>query len=182
MVVAGRYAKSLLQLAVEKGQLEKVYADMQQVQDVYEKNKDFRNFLNSPVIKTDKKTAVLKEIFGGTSELSLSFLTILANKRRENYLGDIAKEFIAQYKEHKNILTAVITSATGIDDSVRKKVMELVKQTAKGEVELVEKTDKDLIGGFVLKIGDKQLDTSVAKKLNDLRKNFTDNAYLPKLN
>ncbi|MGZ3863574.1 MAG: ATP synthase F1 subunit delta [Bacteroidia bacterium] len=180
MIVATRYAKSLLQLAVEKGQLEKVYADMQLVTDICEKNKDFVNFINSPIINSDKKQAVLKEVLkNNVSEITLGFFDVLAAKRRENYIAEIAKAFAAQYKEHKNILTAVITSAAGIDSTVKTKVLELVKQTTKGEVELVEKIDKDLIGGFVLRIGDKQVDASVSRKLNDLRKTFTEN---PKLN
>ncbi len=178
MIVATRYAKSLLQLAVEKAQLEKVYADMIQVQNICESNKDFIGFLNSPIINTDKKLAVIKEIFTAhISEMSLGFLKVLTNKRREMYIGDIAKSFITQYKEYKNILTAVITSASGIDATVKAKVLELVKQTTKGEVELVEKVDKDLIGGFVLRIGDKQIDASVSRKLNELRKTFTENPF-----
>src|ERR1700751_5710549 len=178
MIVATRYAKSLLQLAVEKGQLEKVYAGMLFVQEVCAKHKDFINFLNSPIINTDKKLTVLKEIFKGhLSEMSLNFFVILAGKRRENYTGDIAKAFIAQYKEHKNILTAVITSAVGIDSTVKAKVLELVKQTTKGEVELVDKVNKNLIGGFVLTIGDKQVDASVSRKLNDLRKTFSGSTF-----
>lgn len=176
MIVANRYAKSLLDLAAEKGQLEKVYADMQLVQGVYHDNKDFVTFLNSPIIKTDKKLSVLKAVFDGKiNDMSLGFFTILTNKRREAYMGDIAKSFIAQYKEHKNITTAVITSAAGIDEKVRAKVLDLVKQSAKGEVELIEKTDKTLIGGFVLRIGDKQVDASIARKLNELRKSFSEN-------
>ncbi len=179
MIVATRYAKSLLQLAVEKAQLEKVYADMLQVQNICESNKDFTGFLNSPIINTDKKLAVIKEIFTGhVSEISLGFLKVLANKRREMYIGGIAKSFITQYKEYKNILTTVITSASGIDATVKAKVLELVKQTTKGEVELVEKVDKDLIGGFVLRIGDKQIDASVSRKLNELRKTFTENPFI----
>jgi F-type H+-transporting ATPase subunit delta len=165
-------------LAVEKGQLEKVYADMKYVQSVCEHNKDFINFLNSPIINADKKLTVIKEIFGGSvSEISQNFLSILARKRREMYIPEIAKSFSAQYKEHKNILTAVITSADGIDDTVRKKVLELVKQTTNGEVELVEKINKDLIGGFILRIGDKQVDSSVSRKLSELRKTFTENPF-----
>lgn len=183
MIVATRYANSLLQLAAEKGQLEKVYADMQYVLSTCQKSKDFINFLNSPIINTDKKQAVLKELFAShISETTLGFLQILARKRRESYLPEIAQSFAAQYKEHKNILTAVITSATGIDDAVRKKVLELVKQTTKGEVELVEKTDKSLIGGFVLRIGDKQLDASISRKLNELRKSFTENPHTININ
>lgn len=165
-------------LAVEKGQLEKVYADMKHVQGVCDQSKDFVNFLNSPIINPDKKRAVLKEIFGSSvGEISMDFLTILVRKRREMYIPEIAKSFSAQYKEHKNILTAVITSAAGIDDTVRKKVLELVKQTTKGEVELVEKINRDLIGGFILRIGDKQVDSSVSRKLNELRKTFTENPF-----
>ena len=177
MIVATRYAKSLLQLAVEKGQLEKVYADMHFVQGVCSGNKDFVTFLNSPIIKADKKLAVLKSVFtGNISDITLNFFTILANKRREMYMGDIAKAFITQYKEHKNILTAVITSAIGIDASIKAKVLEIIKKTTTGEVELIEKTDKNLIGGFVLRIGDRQVDASIARKLNQLRKSFSENA------
>ncbi|MHB8259482.1 MAG: ATP synthase F1 subunit delta [Bacteroidia bacterium] len=176
MLVAIRYAKSLLQLAIEKGQLEKVYADMQLIESVCEGNREFTNFLNSPIIKTDKKVSVINEVFlGKVSEITSGFLTILTNKRRELYMGEIAKAFVIQYKQHKNILMAVITSATGIDSSVKTKVLELIKQTTKGEVELVEKVDKNLIGGFVLTIGDKQVDASVSRKLNNLRKTFTGN-------
>jgi F-type H+-transporting ATPase subunit delta len=176
MIVANRYAKSLLELAVEKDQLEKVFADMQQVQRVCGGNKEFVNFLNSPIINTDKKQAVLKSVFDThVSEITASFVHILAAKRRESYLGDIAKSFIEQYKEHKHITTAVVTSAAGIDAGARTKILELVKQSAKGEVELVEKVDKDLIGGFVLRIGDKQVDASIARKLNELRKSFSEN-------
>ncbi len=183
MIVATRYAKSLLQLAVEKGDLEKVYADMQLVQGVYHDNKDFVTFLNSPIIKTDKKLAVLKGVFAGKiSDMSLNFFTILATKRRESYMGDIAKAFVAQYKEHKHITTAVITSAVKIDDSVRKQILDLVKKSVNGEVELVEKTDKDLIGGFVLRIGDKQVDASIARKLNELRRSFSENPHTININ
>jgi F-type H+-transporting ATPase subunit delta len=176
MLVATRYAKSLLQLANEKGQLEKVYADMQLVKNICEENKEFRNFLTSPIIKTDKKVAVIKEIVSGkVSEITSGFLTVLTQKRRESYINEIAKAFISQYKQHKNILTAVITSAIGIDAAIKTKVLELVKQTTTGEVELVEKVDKDLIGGFILTIGDKQVDASVSRKLNDLRKAFSVN-------
>src|ERR1700758_900579 len=112
MLVATRYAKSLLQLANEKGQLEKVYTDMQLVESVCEQNRDFTNFLNSPIIKTDKKVAVVKEIFSGkVSDTTLGFLSILTLKRRELYMKQISTEFVAQYKQYKNILTAVITSA-----------------------------------------------------------------------
>ncbi len=182
MVLATRYAKSLLDLAIERGQLEAVYKDMQLVKQVCEHNHDFVLLLNSPVVKTDKKKEIFHSVFkGNISDLSLAFIDIISDKRREMYIDDIAKAFGEQYKKHKRILTAVITSAVGLDDTTRAKVMELVKQTTQGEVELLEKTDKGLIGGFVLRIGDKQVDASIARKLTNLRKNYTENPFISSL-
>ena len=110
--------------------------------------------------------------------MTISFLLILTDKRRESLIKEISVAFDEQYKKHKNILTAVISSASGIDEHTRNKVVELVKSTTTAEVELIEKTDKTLIGGFVLKMQDKQVDASVLRKLNDLRKNFSENLYI----
>lgn len=174
MIVASRYAKSLLDLAVEKGQLDAVYADIQQIKAVCDSTKEFTLFLNSPLIKSDKKISTLKAVFEGkVSAMALGFLTIVTTKRRESVIPEMANSFIEQYKIHKHILTAVITSAKGLDAATKQKALELVKQQAKGEVELIEKTDDKLIGGFVLKIGDKQLDKSVARQLSNLKKELT---------
>lgn len=182
MIVASRYAKSLLDLSVEKGALEAVYNDMLQVKAVCDENKDFVSFLNSPIIKTDKKTEVFKAIFGGKlSPISSSFLDIIAQKRRESYIPQIAQAFTEQYKAYKKILTAVITSATGLDATTRAKALELVKAQANGEVELVEKVDPSVIGGFVIKIGDRQIDKTVSRQLANLRKNFSENPYVSEL-
>lgn len=183
MIVATRYAKSLLQLAIEQGKLEQTYADMQLVKSVYEGNREFVNFLNSPIISTDKKIAVLSSIFEGKiSEITSGFFRVLSTKRREMYIGDIAKAFIAQYKQHKGITTAVVTSAAGIDSNARAAILDLVKKQSKGEVELVEKTDRSLIGGFILRIGDKQVDASISRKLNELRKTFEEDPHSININ
>ena len=178
MIVASRYAKSLLDLSVEKGQLEAVYADMLQVKDVCENSREFINFLNSPLIKSDKKISTMKAVFDGKfNSITSGFLTIVASKRRESVIPEMATSFIEQYKAHKNILTAVITSANGLDADTRQKALELVKSQLNGEVELVEKIDNNIIGGFVLKIGDKQLDKSVARQLSNLKKELTNKAF-----
>lgn len=178
MIVASRYAKSLLDLAVEKGQLDAVYADMLQVSDVAGGSREFITFLNSPVINTDKKIAVLKSIFEGKlNALTLGFLTLVAGKRRESIIPEMASSFIDQYRAHKNILTAVVTSAQGLDAATRQKALDLVKTQLNGEIELVEKTDPKLIGGFILKIGDKQIDRSVSRQLSNLKKELTNKAF-----
>jgi len=171
MIVASRYAKSLMELAVENKQLDAVKNDMKTVQLVCNQNHEFILFLNSPVIKTDKKLAVLSDLFKGKiSDLSLSFLNLITSKRREAYIGDITAAFDELYKENKNIFTAVVTSANGLDEKTRLMVIDLIKSQMNGEVELTEKIDANTIGGFILKIGDRQIDKSVARQLNNLKK------------
>jgi F-type H+-transporting ATPase subunit delta len=177
MIVASRYAKSLIDLSLEKGQLESVYADMLQVKDVCENSREFITFLNSPIIKSDKKISTLKAVFEGKfNAITSSFFSIVATKRRESIIPQIAESFIEQYKEHKNILTAIVTSAKGLDAATKQKALDLVKSQLSGEVELVEKVDANIIGGFILKIGDKQLDKSVARQLSNLKKQLTNKA------
>ncbi len=177
MIVASRYAKSLLDLAIEKGQLDVVYTDMLQIKAVCDSSKDFILFLNSPIIKSDKKISTIKAVFDGKlNAMTLGFLTIVTSKRRESVIPEMADSFIEQYRTHKNILTAVVTSARGLDAATKQKALELVKAQLNGEIELVEKTDANLIGGFILKIGDKQLDKSVARQLSNLKKELTNKA------
>lgn len=171
MIVANRYAKSLMDLAVESKQLEVVRADMQSIEQVCKENREFELFLSSPVIKTDKKLTVMNEIFKGKiSDLTLSFLNLITSKHRESLVGHIATAFDDQYKTNKNIFTAVVTSAKGLDESTKQKVKDLVKSQMNGEVELIEKIDANTIGGFILRIGDKQLDKTVARQLSNLKK------------
>lgn len=177
MIVASRYAKSLIDLATEKGQLDAVYADMIQVKSVCDNSHDFMLFLNSPIIKADKKISTLKSVFEGKlNPITSAFLTIVASKRRESVIPQMAAAFIEQYKEQKNILTAVVTSANGLDAATKQKALDLLKTQLKGEIELIEKTDANLIGGFILKVGDKQVDKSVSRQLSNLKKELTNKA------
>lgn len=171
MIVANRYAKSLMELAVESKQLDAVRADMKTIEQVCAENREFDLFLNSPVIKTDKKLAVMSSLFKGKiSDLTLSFLNLITSKHRESILHEITKAFEDQYRSDKNIFTAVVTSAKGLDATTKQKVADLIKSQLKGEVEIVEKIDANTIGGFIIRIGDKQIDKTVARQLSNLKK------------
>lgn len=180
--VASRYAKSFIDLSIEQGALEQAYNDMKTIAGVCRSNHDFVIFLKSPVIKTDKKQAVLKQIFEGKlNKITDEYVQLITAKKREIYLAEIATEFIAQYKEKKKILTAVVITANGLDDSIRAKVMEIVKGASQSDVVLEEKIDKNIIGGFVLRVGDKQVDASIARKLNALKRSFKENPFIKEL-
>ncbi len=177
--VAARYAKSFIDLTMDQGVLEQAYADMKLVAEVSASNPDFVDLLKSPIIKTDKKQAILQEIFGSKiNKITAAYLQLIIAKRRERFIPQMAEEFINQYKEKKKILTAVIITANGIDENIRKEVMELVKATGNSEVVLQEKIDKNIIGGFILRVGDKQVDASIARKLNNLKRDFKENPFV----
>lgn len=177
--VSHRYAKSLIDLALERGELEAVYADMMLVLKTVRDNRDFELLLKSPVVKTDTKQDILKAIFDGkVTKLTSEFMEIITRKRREGQLEAVAAAFDSQYHKHKQILTAVITTATGLDEKLRAQVIAYVKESLKSEVELVEKIDTSLIGGFLLRVGDKQVDASIIRQIRNLERSFSENPYV----
>lgn len=164
-----RYANALLDLSIEKNQLEKVYQDIVTLKATCEGSRELVNLLNSPIVKENKKKQALTAVFGSSfDELSINYINLLVSKNRESLLPTIAEQFIKAYEIHKNILTVEVTSAIKLDEAQKNKVLSLVKHD--GEINLVEKTDPALIGGFIVRMGDKQIDASIAKKFKDLRK------------
>ena len=181
--LASRYAKSVLDLSIEKGQLEKVYGDMLWLHSVIKSNRDFVNLLKSPVVSGDKKIKILEAVAGNKiGEMTKAFTTLLINKNRESNLPEIVTSFITQYKEHKKIHTVKLTTATPLSDVVRKAIVSQVKKTGDFEnIELEEKVDKDIIGGFILQVGDKLVDASVAYDLKSIAKQFENNDFIYKI-
>ncbi len=181
--LAGRYAKSLLDLAVEKGQLEEVYADMQWLHSVCKSNRDFVNLLKSPVITGDKKIKIIEAVAAGKlSKLTTAFNTLLTKKNRESVLPEIASAFISQYKEHKNIHTVKLTTVSPVSEAVKDAIMVQVKKTGGYEnLELEETIDKNIIGGFVLQVDDKLIDASIAYELKGIAKQFDNNDFIYKI-
>lgn len=181
--LASRYAKSLIDLAIEKGQLEQVFADMQWLQAVNKSNKDFVNLLRSPIIKADVKKKILDAVTAGNlGELTTAFTTLLIRKSRESNLPEIVNAFIDQYKKHKNIQVIKLTTATPVSDSLKKAIVEQVKKTAGfQQIELEEKINPELIGGFVLQVGDQLVDASIAYDLRTIAKQFENNDFIYKV-
>lgn len=181
--LASRYAKSLLDLAVEKGQLEQVYADMQVLQQICKGNRDFVNLLNSPVVKSDTKRKIVEAVTTGKiSKLTTAFNSLLISKGRESVLPEIATAFISQYKEHNNIHTVKLTTAVPVNDGVRKAILDQVKKASGfNNIDLDEKVDENIIGGFVLQLGDKLVDASIAYDLKAVAKQFENNDFIYKI-
>jgi F-type H+-transporting ATPase subunit delta len=180
--LATRYAKSLLDLAIEQNQLDAVYADMKMLKQLMLSNPDFVNMLRSPVIASDKKDKIIEAVIGkNLSKLSLLFAKLLTAKNRESNLPEIVTAFIEQYNSLKNINIVKLTTAAPVSDEVRNNIVAKVKAGTPGTIELETAVDTDLIGGFKLETGGTLVDATILRELNDVRKQFMNNEYIHNL-
>lgn len=181
--LAGRYAKSILDLATEKGQLEAVYADMKYLQAVCTASSEFVNLLRSPIIKADQKNGIINAVTKDTvSALTNAFTVLLVKKGRERDLPEMATAFIEQYNALKGIHQVTLTTAIEVSDVLKKSIEDKVKAENKfGTIELTTKTDEALIGGFVLEFDNNLLDASIARDLKDIKKQFLHNEFVEKI-
>ena len=175
--VATRYAKSLIDLATEQNKLEEIKADMVLFVQTLRANSTLNAVLRNPIISPSKKGIILADIFTGkVQEATLGFFKIMVAKMRSEILFDTAKEFIEQYNLRKNIVKAVVVSAVPLSEVNRAEVVVIIKKATEGTAVLEEKVDPALIGGFILTVGDRQFDTSIASTLNKLKKGFDQKA------
>jgi F-type H+-transporting ATPase subunit delta len=168
--VALRYAKSLISLAQEQKVVDAVYSDMALFKKVADDNRNLMLALRSPVVRHDRKMAILEKVFKDkVNPVSYSIFTIVTKKNREAIMYGIADEFIKLYDDAKGIVKAQIISAVPLTADLRQEFVKIVADATGKTVELEEKTDEKLIGGYLLRVGDRQIDASIRKRLNDLK-------------
>lgn len=178
--IATRYAKSLLELAIEQNKLEPVSGDIQTLKSAIQ-NRDLYLLMKSPIVHADKKMAALKALFQGNLDpLTMAYLQLLVTKGREMYVPEIAAEYVTQYKILKKITTVRVTSAAPLSEAVlsdlRKRMLASGVTTENLDIEV--QVDPKLIGGFVLEFDNKRYDASAANKLAELRADFLKNEYI----
>ncbi len=177
--VATRYAKALLQLALEKKVSERIHKDMVCFAQVCTANKSLLNTLKSPVIKHDKKLAVLQAIFQNeVHALTLSFFTRVTQRHREALLPAMSQAFLAQYDQHQGIKKAQVTTTFPLSDKLTRQLRGIIQKiTPCKQVVLDQRIDPSLIGGYVLQVEGKRLDQSLRKKLRTLKKKYIVEGY-----
>lgn len=178
--LANRYAKSVVDLAVEQNQLDSLYADMKLLISIFKTNPDFVNLLKSPIISNDKKLTIIEAVCNGrVSQLTTLFIRLLVNKNRESNLPEIAHAVIEQYNKIKQIYRVKLTTATPISKELENTLIEKVKQERNIQnIELETQVDERLIGGYKLQLGDTLVDGSVLKDLMEIRRQFLNNDYI----
>lgn len=173
--IARRYAKALMDLAIEHNSLAAVSGDMRLIEDTCRENRALVVSLANPIIHASKKNAIITGIFAGkVSNITEKLMTLLCNKHRIQYLYDISTEFRNSYNEHLGIEVAQVTAPFALDSAMRTQFVELVKKVSgKSQIELTEKIDESLIGGYILTIKDRQIDDSVRTRLRQMRTKLT---------
>jgi F-type H+-transporting ATPase subunit delta len=181
--LAGRYAKSLIGLAIERDELDTVYKDMLYLQSVIRQSKEFATILRSPVISPDKKKAILQSVTDGNiSEMVAGFNRLLIIKGRESSLPEIINAFIDQYKVIKEIFVVKLITASPASEELKKTIINKVKDTTLMQnIELKTEVDESIIGGFVLQVGDSLVDASILYDLNIIKKQFLNNDFVYKI-
>lgn len=172
--VAFRYAKSILDLAQERGLVDEVYKDMQFFEHTLNDNPQLKAVMRNPIVYSYKKLTIIKKIFGDKlSRMTLDLFEIITRKNREEVLYATSKEFAYLYEDFKGILRVELTAASAITEELRNKTIALVEQSTGKKVKLSEKINPDLIGGFTITFdNDKQIDASLRTKLKLIEKEF----------
>jgi F-type H+-transporting ATPase subunit delta len=168
--IARVYAKALFDVAKEKGDLDDVHEQLGQFADAITENRDMQVFFFSPYFSSvEKREGISKAISGAQAEL-VNFLELLAEKHRMPVIYAIRRAFDELYAEERKRLAVTLTSAVELDRKVVKKVGEEIERQTGREVELESVVDPDVLGGLVLRVGNRVLDASVRSKLERLRK------------
>jgi F-type H+-transporting ATPase subunit delta len=169
-IVAYRYAKALIDLANEKGVVKEVNKDMTFFEQICNENSNFVAVMANPIVRHDKKLNILKAIFkNNINSVTFSIFSVLTKKNREKLIYPIAKEFQKIFNQQNGIQKITVTSVEELTLKQKEEFIRLVEEATKMKVELEDKIDESLIGGYVLRVGDTQIDTSVKKKLNELK-------------
>ncbi|MBT8275614.1 MAG: ATP synthase F1 subunit delta [Bacteroidia bacterium] len=171
-----RYAKALLQQAKEVKAADKVFVDMQAVAHTLKDSKELRSVLKSPVIKASDKKEALLEIFSSVSEDTKNVIGVLVDNQRVAILGAVADSYVYLYNEAKGVKVASVTTAIPLSAAIESQVLAKVKElTGSNTVTLENTIDESIIGGFILRVGDLQYNSSIANNLNKLKREFTVN-------
>ena len=177
-----RYAKATLNLAKEKDFAKEVNDDMILVQSTIEENHDLEVMLKSPIIKSGPKLAVLTQVFEKkVNGITMGLLNLLIENKRLPLLNLVAKEYVVIYDFLKGVEVAQITSAVPLTKELEAEILKKIKESVGKEISMNNVIDPSIIGGFIIRIGDKLYDSSVSSRLKNLLSQFEDNHYISKI-
>ena len=168
-----RYAKAFLDLAISAGNEQEVYKDMALISSTINGNEELNNFIQNPTISVGVKESALTEVFAGTTKLTKSLFHLLFENKRFEILGDIVSQYILLSDENNGFQVVKVTTAIPMDSVLEAKVSEKIKEFSTKKITIVNTIDPSIIGGFILRMGDKQYNASVSSRLQNLKREFS---------
>ncbi len=177
-----RYARALYALAEEMHVSQEVYRDIHFLMDFFSEAKDVRCLMSNPVIPPHVKKKAVRMIFEGrVADLTLRFMDLVIGKNRVADLYGIVREYIELYRDNKGIVRAVVRSACQLSEEEKESFRDWLSRNFAGkEIEIVNKIQPSLIGGFTLRVDGVYVDKSVAGRLHALRKEINVKVYQKK--
>ena len=165
--VGRRYSKAIFEIAEEKKQVKEIYEMLNSAMVLYRTDKEF---ILNPSIDNEQKKSVLNEIFGKDNSENLNILLYILDKGRMNCIKYIVAEYLKIYYRKNRILDVKATFTKELTDEQKKKLIDKLSQKTGKEINLEIKIDKDILGGGIIKIGDKIIDGSIRRELDNWRK------------
>ena len=168
--VGRRYSKAIFEIAEEKNQVKEIYEMLNSAMVLYRTDKEFKNFIRNPLIDNEQKKSVLNEIFGKDNSENLNILLYILDKGRINCIKHIVAEYLKIYYRKNRILDVKATFTKELTDEQKKKLIDKLSQKTGKEINLEIKIDKDILGGGIIRIGDKIIDGSIRRELDNWKK------------
>ncbi|TDD99608.1 ATP synthase F1 subunit delta [Flavobacterium cellulosilyticum] len=168
-----RYAKAILEIAVSKKVASEVSADMALIANTIEGNTELSSFIQNPLTKTDVKNNVVSEVFASVNPITKSLFQLVLENKRFEILGAIAVEYNKLFDVMKGVEVAKVTTAIPMDAALEAKVLAKIATFSNKKITIENTVDPAIIGGFILRIGDKQYNASVANRLQVLKRELS---------
>ena len=168
-----RYAKAILETAVSSGKASQVNDDMKIIRNAVNSSADLNQFLSSPIITQDLKMNALSEVFSSVQSATKSLFRLLQENKRFEILAAIATQYNAQFDEMNGVEVAYVTTAFAITPELEAKILAKASTISTKKITIQNTVDSSIIGGFILRIGDKQYNASVSNRLQELKREFS---------
>lgn len=172
-IAAIRYAKAIIDTATDSGKATQVNEDMRTILAAMQESQELTEFLSSPITANDLKISALTEVFAKVQLETKSLFRLLQENKRFEILGAIAQQYIQLFDERNGVEVARVTTAIPMDAQLEQKVLAKVATITTKKVTLENIVNPEIIGGFILRIGDKQYNASVAHRLQELKREFS---------
>lgn len=166
-----RYAKALFLTGKEENLLDPIKQDIELFLSCYDTMGDFKEFLDNPVIKPSDKKRIFQKIFKDrVNQITMSFFDLIVHNKRELYLKAAARYFLQLYKQDKGIMSATITTPIPLDQQIRDAIIKQIRKKFRAKVEIEEFVDKSIVGGYIFRIEDQQIDASISSGLEKIKR------------